>query len=267
MSLIALKSRKKTIDMIYRASCAMKAAAVVRVRKIEKCLSDFMIAHEMIESHESKVLESLFLGNVMQDHINCAQHKVDVLIACDKGMCGDFMNHISTYFKLNRDNGNYWLVFGSKLEVACSANAKTIFFGNTFLNQMELFAAANKLSQFLHEHSVCELNFHYFMKDKIIVKTLFSKEKMLEALRLNEGVSDIVTPNEVPQEFGCLLLASYLYTAMLHSMLQENKQRLVAMTQAKTNAEDMGKIIIRLYNKARQEKITLELNEITAGII
>lgn len=247
--------------MIYRASCAMKAAAVVRVRKVEKSLADFEMAREMIEATENQVIEDFIASFVMNQK---ADDTVNILIACDKGMCGEFMSHISTYFKKNKHNGQFWLVFGSKLEIACANSEKTVFMGNTFLNQMELFLAVGKIADFVMSNKVHEINFHYFVKDKIVVKEFCSRERVLRALAEN---ADQVKKKNIPVEHAQLLFASYLYQAMLSSMLEENKQRLVAMTQAKTNAEDMGKLIARLYNKARQEKITLELNEITAGII
>ncbi len=264
MSLIALKSRKKTIDMIYRASCAMKAAAVVRVRKVEKCLADFANSSQMIDATENRILEYVILGHIMNKNAVC---KVNIIIACDKGMCGDFMNKISAYFKYHKNNGDYWLVFGSKLESACANNERTLFFGNTFLDQMELFKAVSRVSDFLKNHSFCEMNLHYFSKDKVVVKQIVSKQRVLDAVRENLDEETKAMADQIPSEYAQILLARYLYSAMLSSMLEENIQRLVAMTQAKTNAEDMGKLIARLYNKARQEKITLELNEITAGIV
>jgi F-type H+-transporting ATPase subunit gamma len=67
--------------------------------------------------------------------------------------------------------------------------------------------------------------------------------------------------NNVDKDYALLFLANEIYQAMLSSLVAENKQRIIAMTQAKTNAQDMDKILDRLYNKARQEKITTELSE------
>jgi F0F1-type ATP synthase gamma subunit len=103
--------------------------------------------------------------------------------------------------------------------------------------------------------------------------TILSKHMMEAAFIKNEELkNDIFQENKIDFDeicagYGYFYLANKLYQVFLESMYQENRQRILAMTQAKTNAEDMGKIIDRLYNRARQEKITMELNEIASSVM
>lgn len=271
-TLLTLKNRKKVIDTIYRASGAMKAAAAVRIGKLEKTLQDFAISKSLVEAKEHIIMESVFLPFVMNQD---AFQKADILIGCDKGMCGDFISNINMYFKHNRDNGNFWLLFGAKLELL--AGGKAYFFANALGNEFDLFAVGIQIYAFLKQHNICELNLHHFSKDKIVKKTIFSKKTMQEVLAKNDllEVRQIAFQHGelhshcslVPEEFAVLTLTTQLHTAILESAIAENKQRLFAMTNAKNNAESMKKIIARLYHKARQEKITKELTEITSGMI
>lgn len=261
MSLLALKNRRKTINMIYRASSAMKAAAAVRVRKVEGYLEDSLRYENAFGfNNNAVILSQLFLEFAMNKN---STKKANILIGCDKGMCGDFVNALSGYYKKKKDEADFWFVFGAKLEGLCN-NPKTIFCSSVNLDQFSMLVAGNIIWRLINQHQICELNLNYFSKDKIVQVPIFSKSLMEKALMV---LIDQEVDFELHKDMAITFLAKKMYLAMLESALEENKQRLFAMTQAKTNAEDMGKVITRLYNKARQEKITRELTEITAGII
>lgn len=262
MNLLALKHRKKTIDVIYRASGAMKAAAVVRVRKVEKYLEEIYAIKSNDQAIKAWVIETSVLPFVMNKN---ATNKANILIGADKGMCGDFINVLQTYCKKKQNEGNYWLLFGSKLESKLIGE-KIVFCGNVELDQIEIIKYSKIIWQFIRQYEICELTLHYFSKDKIKAQIVFSKE-IMEKSMLNNEHRDLEIDSYLFEQFAVISLGKVLYEAMLESSLAENKQRLVAMTEAKRNAEDMGKIIARLYHKARQEKITRELTEITAGIV
>jgi len=55
------------------------------------------------------------------------------------------------------------------------------------------------------------------------------------------------------------------YQALVENGASENAARLLAMDGASKNATELAKIIERLYNKKRQEKITGELLEIVSA--
>ncbi|MES3036808.1 MAG: ATP synthase F1 subunit gamma [Bdellovibrionota bacterium] len=56
-----------------------------------------------------------------------------------------------------------------------------------------------------------------------------------------------------------------VYRAMSESVASEHGARMTAMENATNNAKEMIQILTLTYNKARQEKITTELIEITSG--
>ena len=272
-NLLALKNRKKVIDTIYRASSAMKVAASMRVRKTENYENEFKASLSLLENHSSEILESLFLQFVM--NVNANFH-ANILIGADSGMCGDFLNIVKNYFKSQKQNDNsnnkFWLVFGSKLELFCN-NSDILYFGKISIESSDLFSNAEKLWNFFSENLINSLTIHYYMKNEIKQKTIFSKELLEAAYMENEYIKNKAVKNMkvdldlISKDYGILYLAAHLYSSFVANIYEENKQRVIAMSQAKNNAESMGKIIDRLYNRARQEKITMELNEITAGII
>lgn len=60
-------------------------------------------------------------------------------------------------------------------------------------------------------------------------------------------------------------VAGIVYAVMLESQACEVSQRIIAMDNASTNANDMVDRFTLQYNRARQAKITTELTEIIAG--
>jgi F-type H+-transporting ATPase subunit gamma len=72
-----------------------------------------------------------------------------------------------------------------------------------------------------------------------------------------------------PEAILEILFPKYLMTrivaAIADSMASEQGQRMVAMTNATDNAEEMVKMLTMKYNKARQAAITREISEIVGG--
>jgi len=56
-----------------------------------------------------------------------------------------------------------------------------------------------------------------------------------------------------------------LFQAFLDAVVSENVMRMVAMKAATDNAGSLGRTLKRSYNRARQARITTELNEIVSG--
>lgn len=61
--------------------------------------------------------------------------------------------------------------------------------------------------------------------------------------------------------------ATILYEALIENSASENAARLLAMDGASKNATELAKVIERLYNKKRQEKITNEILEIVSAAL
>ena len=71
-----------------------------------------------------------------------------------------------------------------------------------------------------------------------------------------EAVVDAVIP--------CYLVG-YIYSALIDSYCSEQNARMLSMRQASDNADKLLENLEKQYNRARQERITREITEITAG--
>ena len=72
--------------------------------------------------------------------------------------------------------------------------------------------------------------------------------------------------NEIMQELRPKMLALTLFAAILDSAAAEHAARTVAMQTASDNAEEILGDLTLEYNKGRQQKITAEILDLTAGI-
>ena len=249
--MLILKQRKHTINSIYRSSCAMKAAAAIKVRKSENMLSESEHTLSNIIQEYGLVLKKKFNAHVQ----DLEEKKLNLLIGCNKGFCGKFLSDINIYFEqMSKKNKHEWLLIGAKLESL--ANCKNIkYLCEVFEKEEEIFNLSMQVWQYINRESITHFSIHSFYKSKIKSNEILSKNKQVDYIEFQD------------HHMMIFFIAANLTQAIWQSMLEENKQRLIAVEQAKTNAESMAKYIERMYNRARQEKITFELNEITAGIV
>ena len=57
-----------------------------------------------------------------------------------------------------------------------------------------------------------------------------------------------------------------LFQCFMDAVVSENVARMVAMKSASDAAEDMGNLLSRQFNRARQSQITMELLDIMGGV-
>jgi F-type H+-transporting ATPase subunit gamma len=70
---------------------------------------------------------------------------------------------------------------------------------------------------------------------------------------------------ELLQDLLPLTVKTSLFQAFNDAVVSEQIMRIVAMKSATENAKDIGKLLNRSYNRARQSQITTELTEIISG--
>ena len=95
---------------------------------------------------------------------------------------------------------------------------------------------------------------------------LLPQRKFLEAMKFaklyNQELPDKNTSNPALYE---LYLTSNLWVAFLNNAASEQSARMNAMQNATKNAGEIYDNLTLQYNKARQQRITMELVEIISG--
>jgi len=245
MKLFELKGRKKAIEAILRSNMAMKSFAISQIHKSKTFLENSLDLDE-------KVYKKYFDQFIFKE-----KNVLNLLIAHDKGMCSEFSSEVNKYFQKNKKN-EMWGIFGSKFEQNAN-NTNVFYFQKVDPNVNNSAKVAYEIINFLIKYEISKVVFHYFDKNSMVKFVLFDNIKCQE----NYSVEDKFELSN----FAVLYLANFLIQFFNSSLLIENKKRVIAVEQAKNNAQKMEKNIKIMLNRSRQTKITSQLNEIVAGIL
>lgn len=203
-----------------------------------------------------------------------------IIISPDKGLCGGLnTNLFREYFKYNKDEKNYFVGVGKKIENVL---------GSTTKNLIASFHAGSTLPSFSMVSPITEIIDEYFLGGKVdtvkIISTHFTSvfsqtPKVTNLLPVvleekettKEPLSEytLIEPN--PAELLPALLKRYIdmtiYQELLESYASFNAAQMIAMQNATNNAKDIVSDLTLLYNKLRQEKITSEILDISSAAV
>jgi F-type H+-transporting ATPase subunit gamma len=102
-------------------------------------------------------------------------------------------------------------------------------------------------------------------------KQVFGEEYYNEKQKLLSGETQlnyVIEPSkeELLKHIVPLILDSMFYDILLESKASEHASRMIAMKNAKDNANKFASKLQLSYNKARQAAITKEVSEIVSGV-
>ena len=104
---------------------------------------------------------------------------------------------------------------------------------------------------------------------KYLYEVLWWTENVEPKIRDNKGILfyDVEpSPRDLVKNVIPIILDMIFYDVLLNAKASEHSSRMVAMKNAKDNANRIAKSLTTKYNKARQSAITTEVSEITAGV-
>ncbi len=199
-----------------------------------------------------------------------------IIILPDKGLCGGLITNLLRELTMDEKITNsYCIAIGKKAENYIAYLNKELiasFSMGTILPTMNLV------------YPITQIVDEYFSNKKVgKVKILFSyfssvflqNPKLLDVLPINrevkteDKISDTMLFEPNLSSILKFLLKRYIeniiYQSLLESFLSEQASRMIAMQNATDNAKDIINELALEYNKARQEKITNEILDITSA--
>jgi F-type H+-transporting ATPase subunit gamma len=206
------------------------------------------------------------------------------MLTANRGLCGGYNNNvIREAFKLidaRRAAGQdcELHVSGKKGLAYCRffgyaiASSTTRFEDKPAYEQVEPIAAS--LLQRFEAGEIDELHLVYTKFLSSAAQRVTSEQLLPLTLPASSTTPSAVTAAEYIFEPSAeQLLASLIpeafktafFTAFLHAAASEQVARMVAMKNATDAAEEMIKDLTRLYNRARQTQITMEIAELLGG--
>jgi F-type H+-transporting ATPase subunit gamma len=205
-----------------------------------------------------------------------------VIISSNRGLVGSFNANLIAKVRQQESEEpeliSELIVIGRKARDAAFRNRKTILAEfpkhDTTIPVEEIYPIATMLQEIYSKGSYQKIviAYNHFIStlvQKPTVKSLLP----LNPMRLTENSSrplDLIyepTPAAVLKHLLPRILESQIYQAILESDASEHSARMVMMKNATEAAGDLIDDLTLTYNQLRQNKITTELSEITAGKI
>lgn len=280
---IILRRRIKTAQNVSKTTRAMQMIAASKLKKAQDATLASKPYVEKLSALSKSLSERLKEEENLHPYIKPITNidkTIFIVISPDKGLCGGLItNLLREYLKLNRKDEFIHVSIGKKMERNLLRLGK---------NLVASFPFGNTLPSFEQVFPISEIVNDYYLNKKVnsvkILSTEFSsvfsqypKFTTLLPINLTEINKELI--KEKKQELPIIfepsvreilpdLLKHYLemviYQHLLESYLSEQAARMVSMQNATQNAKDIITELRLEYNKARQQKITSEILDITS---
>lgn len=273
---------KRRIQAAKNVSKTTRAMQMIAASKLKNAQNATLATRPYVERLTS-VSQSL-TGKIDSDNIhpylqtrNLTGKQMLIVVSSDKGLCGGLIaNVLRELIKTNDEYKNItFLTVGKKIEGQVGRLNKEIVASFTFGNTTPTLEMVYPVIRIIKEQYLANMvdtvrilstHFSSIFTQVPKVSTLLPitvPEKSLE----KEGSSFLFEPNLV--DILPSLLQHYLemalYQYLLESFVSEQASRMIAMQSATDNANAIIEDLRLEYNKTRQEKITNEILDISAG--
>lgn len=280
-NVLSLKRRIVAAQSVSRTTRAMQMIAASKLKRGQDAtLKSRPYVDKLVQLIQSLVgrLEEEFYHDYMKTPKQVAPNLL-VIFAPDKGLCGALIgNIIDKISDFDSKNPNtIYITVGKKIERYVSSLNKEIIASFKFGTTLPSFDAVYPLTSIIN---------NYFLgKNVSHVKILYSK--FLNVFSQKQDIIDLL-PISLPMEtlkpgnlttifepsaqtILSILLKHYLETVIFQNMLDcyasEQAARMLSMQNATNNAIEITNEIRLEYNKARQERITNEILDISSATV
>lgn len=271
----ALRIRMKSVNSIKKITKAMKMVSASKMKqdlaRLENGRNFGVNAVDMIFKSDQFMQRKK--GQEQQDPVT-----VIVPITSDKGLCGAVNSSIVREIKkmaphINRNKTSIFSIgekgtsglarpFPDMLKTSISQVGTPFNYPTVMAMAVNITAMSKDADKILIMYNEYQSAISYICRHM----ELLPQRKFLEAMKFaklyNQTLPDKNTSNPALYE---LYLTSNLWVAFLNNAASEQSARMNAMQNATKNAGEIFDKLTLQYNKARQQRITMELVEIISG--
>jgi F-type H+-transporting ATPase subunit gamma len=271
-----LKKRIKTSDNIAKIAKAMEMIAASKIRKAQASVEKHNPYAKKIKHMVQKILtEKSFQEKAEKFSKEKNGKKLVYIISPDKGLCGglvvDIFKKVVSYVRAD----DYIIVIGRKAanniarydyNVLASFDMGTSFPKYDDVYPIMDIAKKFYLSDEVTKISVIYTEFKNIIMQKSIVEEVFPVKFDKKNFKENE-INYIFEPNSkgILKDLLPYYLETEFYNALMNAYASEQAARMIAMKNAKDNANEISDYLTNIYNKSRQEKITNEILDLANG--
>jgi len=209
-----------------------------------------------------------------------------ILISPDKGLSGALnSNVIKEYAKLRSDDKNIFITIGKKITNAVASSNKNLLASFSFGNTLPLFEQILPIKELIEQQYaeekidsvkiICSQFQSVFLQVPKTIDLLplqLTKAEEIKGIKetgIIEQAEFIFEPSkeDLFPELVKRYVEMVLYQQFLENYASFNAAQMIAMQNATDNAKDIVSELQLLYNKARQEKITKEILDISSAAL
>jgi len=285
-----IRNRIKSVTGTRKITKAMEMIASSKIRKAQ---SRILEARAFIEKIEEVITDIAFYSGLVSDPL-LAPHKEGKVVlviglTADRGLCGGYNANIIRLIE-NNIKGLRSQGYDVKLNIIGTRGRN--YFRYTGFPVSNIYENLSDYPKFLDAREISKDIISRYISgevDKVLIcYTRFKNAaeqipstRQILPIQMEEkiirGEIKEIAPGKVhefmfdpsPQEILGSLLPQYIYTTiygvLLEATASETGARMTAMKSASDNAEDMIKDLVKLYHRARQQQITMEITEIVSG--
>jgi len=262
-----IKKRIKASKSIASVARALQVISANKIRRVQK-----------LNEGNSNYLESLteFTGRVERGVTDAVgPESIFLIFAPERGLCGPLLNQVTTRFLdvLKVNPGASYILIGKKgrsLVKFLRNNPLAIF---DFGQGHPTFSKTLPVSKLLGD----EIGKSDSVRVYCVYPRFLSFQKLEVTLEkiypLNLGVAGLekftldAEKEEFVKNLKLTYMRSYVYQKFLEAFLCENVARMLAMSQAGSNANDLSQDLTHVLNQERQKEITTEILELKGGLV
>lgn len=280
---LALRRRIKTAQNVSKTTRAMQMISASKLKKAQHAaVSSRPYVEKLIEIAQRIAPKTLMDADTISPYLKpqvMNGKTLYIIISPDKGLCGGLVtNLVREYFKLRKDDKSYFVTVGKKIEGPVASGKKNLLASFHFGNTVPSFAQVYPIVEIINQQYLSgNIDSVKLITTKFV--SVFSQVAQitpllpvaLESMNTeNKSQTDILFEPEKEQLLPELLkryIEMVIYQHLLESYASENAARMIAMQNATNNAKDIVNELQLLYNKARQEKITKEILDISSAAV
>lgn len=258
---------------------AMEMVSSAKLRKAREVLDASKPYYETVLNNIQDILGSVKGVNHPLLEEREVKSTLYIVLASDRGLAGGYNSNVNklTLKEIEESNGE---------EKIITVGLKSYEFFRKKHNVIENFLGISEKPEFSDAVNIARIAMDLFNKGEIDeVKIMYTEfesmikqtAKSLKILPVDKGemVKEETGPSVLmefePSAEGVLdflvprYIESTIYGALIEASTSEQGARQVAMESATDNAEDIIGELELIYNRARQEAITMQISEIVSG--
>ncbi len=272
-----LKRRIKTAKNVSQIAKAMEMMSASKIKRAQNTVENNKPYAKRIENLTGSLIQNTKKAKFSHPYINgnASSKKLLIAVSPDRGLCGSLNTNLFKTLMAYESKDTMLITIGNKYERFASRLSFEFLASFPMGTTLPRYTMVYELIKLIDEQYIAgnvgsvELlfaEFSSFFEQK--PKTQKILPINTELVAGNDELFHLFEPG--PAKLLETLLPQYLevsiYSALLEAYTSEQAARMVAMQNAKTNANEIASLLTLTYNKVRQEKITNEILDLGNNI-